>query len=301
MPKLGGLLRRADCFAEPVIGRTFAQPVGPQRRLGVELASSCREAVIPGCALLARARMLCSLHAGRRRAVRLMAEDLLIFRAPIDSRAARVWNIVWLRWGPNMNKPVIQFLTIWVFGFLVVWASPAGASSLFEFVAYGYVASAVETAVTGPPKSDPLVVGENFNAIVEIQTGVSNPLGYAAVGVAIPPPPYVYFSPGQSSGGASYFGNATFNGSSGSLPGGFSFTYVNGSPSSDILTAQFSVAGVNIIDDSGTLTLTLQPTEVFGGVSPVPLPPTLPLFGCAVLALGLFAYPWKKLRQKVAA
>jgi hypothetical protein len=200
-----------------------------------------------------------------------------------------------------MNKPAIQFLTIWVFGFLVVWASPAGASSLFEFVAYGYVASAVETAETGPPKSDPLVVGENFNAIVEIQTGVSNPLGYAAVGVAIPGPPYVYFSPGQSSGGASYFGNATFNGSSGSLPGGFSFTYVNGSPSSDKLTAQFSVAGVNIIDDSGTLTLTLQPTEVFGGVSPVPLPPTLPLFGCAVLALGLFAYPWKKLRQKVAA
>jgi len=80
------------------------------------------------------------------------------------------------------------------------------------------------------------------------------------------PPPYVIQFQVKAAEVPSYFGNATFNGSSGSLPGGFSFTYVNGSPSSDTLTAQFSVAGVNIADDSGRLTLTLQPTEVFGGV-----------------------------------
>jgi hypothetical protein len=56
---------------------------------------------------------------------------------------------------------------------------------------------------------------------------------------------------------------------------------VNGNPSSDTLTAQFLIEGVNAADDFGTLDLTLRST---------PLPPALPLFALALLALGLFGY-----------
>jgi hypothetical protein len=62
---------------------------------------------------------------------------------------------------------------------------------------------------------------------------------------------------------------------------GFTFTHVNGNPSSDTLTAQFLIAGVNTADDTGTLDLTLRST---------PLPPALPLFAFALLALGIVGY-----------
>jgi hypothetical protein len=62
---------------------------------------------------------------------------------------------------------------------------------------------------------------------------------------------------------------------------GFTFAHVNGNPSSDTLTAQFFIAGINTADDTGTLDLTLRNT---------PLPPALPLFAFALLALGIVAY-----------
>jgi hypothetical protein len=171
--------------------------------------------------------------------------------------------------------------------------SAAEASSLFSAEFFGYVSSAVETSGSGPPKSNPLIVGEPFGAIVDILSGNPSPIVYAALNVSISGV-YVFAIPGQTSQGASYFGNGSFNGYSGSIPG-FSFTYVSGSPSSDILTASFLVAGINRADDSGTLALTLQTTEVFGGsVSAVPLPPALPLFASGLLALGLFGFVARK-------
>jgi hypothetical protein len=61
---------------------------------------------------------------------------------------------------------------------------------------------------------------------------------------------------------------------------------------SDILTAQILVDSVDRADDNGVLTLTLQTTQAFGpnSVSPVPLPPSLPMFASALLVLGIFGF-----------
>jgi hypothetical protein len=168
-------------------------------------------------------------------------------------------------------------------------AAPAFAASIFDSSFSGVVTSAIETSDAGPSKSDPLMIGEPFSASVQIQQTGASTTGTAHLNVAVlgnffllPSPPIVPF---QSPSGAIYSGNASFssNGSgySGSLTG-FTFANANANnPSSFILTAQFLIASVDRADDSGTLNLTL---------SAVPLPPTLPLFALALLALGIVGY-----------
>jgi hypothetical protein len=166
-------------------------------------------------------------------------------------------------------------------------AGPALAASIFDFSFSGIVSSAIETAASGPPKSDPLMIGEPYSAFVQIQQIGTSTRGTASLNVNVRGEFFLFgapVAPNQSSSGATYSGNALFSSSAsgyaGSMPG-FTFTHVNGDPSSDTLTAQFLIAGVNTADDTGTLDLTLRST---------PLPPALPLFAFALLALGIFAF-----------
>jgi hypothetical protein len=166
-------------------------------------------------------------------------------------------------------------------------AGPAPAASIFDFSSFGVVSSAIETAPSGPPKSDPFMIGEPYSAFVQIQQIGASTRGTASLNVDVRGDFFLFgapVAPNQSSSGATYSGNALFSSSAsgytGSMPG-FTFTHVNGNPSSDTLTAQFLIAGVNTADDTGTLDLTLRST---------PLPPALPLFASALLALGIFGF-----------
>jgi hypothetical protein len=167
-------------------------------------------------------------------------------------------------------------------------AAPAFAASIFDSSFSGVVTSAIESSNSGPPKSDPLMIGEPYSAFVQIQQTGASTTGTASLNVNVRGDFFLFTGPfvgaNQSSSGATYSGNALFSSSAsgyaGSMPG-FTFTHVNGNPSSDTLTAQFFVAGINTADDTGTLDLTLRST---------PLPPALPLFALALLALGIFGY-----------
>jgi hypothetical protein len=166
-------------------------------------------------------------------------------------------------------------------------AAPAFAASIFDFSFSGVVTSAIESSDSGPSKSDPFMIGEPYSAFVQIQQTGASTTGTASLNVNVRGEFFLFgppLAPNQSSSGATYSGNAlcssSASGYAGSLPG-FTFTHVNGNPSSDTLTAQFLVAGINRADDTGTLDLTLRST---------PLPPTLPLFAFALLMLGIVAY-----------
>jgi hypothetical protein len=188
-----------------------------------------------------------------------------------------------------MGKPVVWFLAVWCFCIALFSASPSNAFSLFDYNFSGFVSSAIENPTfndSGPSKSDPLMVGEPFSASVQIQQTGSSITETAILDVnvlgsffLVPSPPVVPF---QSPSGAIYSGSATFinNGinTTGSL-NGFTFTFPDGNPSKGILTAQFVITGIDRADDSGTLNLTL---------SAVPLPPALPMFASALLALVIF-------------
>jgi hypothetical protein len=188
-----------------------------------------------------------------------------------------------------MGKPVVWFLAIWCFCIALFSASPSNAFSLLDYDFSGFVSSATEVADgSGPPKTDSLMIGEPFSALVQIQQTGSSITGAATLDVNVlgsffllSGPPIVPF---QSPSGAVYSGSATFinNGinTAGSL-NGFTFAFPDGNPSNGILTAQFVIASINRADDSGTLNLTL---------SAVPLPPSLPLFASALLALGFFGF-----------
>jgi hypothetical protein len=131
------------------------------------------------------------------------------------------------------------------------------------------------------------MIGEPYSAFVQIQQIGTSTRGTASLNVNVRGEFFLFgapVAPNQSSSGATYSGNALFSSSAsgyaGSMPG-FTFTHVNGNPSSDTLTAQFLIAGVNTADDTGRLDLTLRST---------PLPPALPLFVFALLALGIFGF-----------
>jgi hypothetical protein len=166
--------------------------------------------------------------------------------------------------------------------------TPAFAASIFDFSFSGVVTSAIESSNSGPPKSDPFMIGEPYTAFVQIQQAGASTTGTASLNVNVRGDFFLFTGPfvgsNQSSSGATYSGNALFSssasGNAGSMPG-FTFAHVNGNPSSDTLTAQFFIAGINTADDTGTLDLTLRNT---------PLPPALPLFAFALLALGIVAY-----------
>jgi hypothetical protein len=78
----------------------------------------------------------------------------------------------------------------------------------------------------------------------------------------------------------------SFSGSIGTL----SFTYINGDPSSYILTSEIPILSAGRADAGGDIRLTLEATSASISLSPVPLPPALPLFVSALAILRFAAY-----------
>jgi hypothetical protein len=178
-------------------------------------------------------------------------------------------------------------MAVWCFCTALFSAGPSNAFSLFDQSFSGLVTSAIETAPSGPPKTDALMIGEPFTASVSIQQIGASVTGTAVLDVNVLGTFFLFtgpYFPNQSLTGATYSGNATFDGSSGTLPG-FTFTLPGGDPFRGILTAQFSIAGINVADDTGSLNLTL---------SAVPLPPAFSMFASGLLALGLFGFAVRK-------
>jgi hypothetical protein len=145
-----------------------------------------------------------------------------------------------------MSKPAVRLLAVWRFCMALFSAGPSNAFSLFDQSFSGFVTSARETAPSGPPKTDALMIGEPFTASVSIQPIGASVTGTAVLEVNALGNFFLFTGPGfpnQSLTGATYCGNATSNGSAGTLPG-FTFTFPAGDPLHGILTAQFSIASI---------------------------------------------------------
>jgi hypothetical protein len=201
------------------------------------------------------------------------------------------------------------------FGLLLPVSKASAFGLFYDFSFSGTVESAVETDLSGDMYGATKVItamqGEPYRASFfitqngPVTTGTATFTGgLPGVFVLVSPPPG---TPLQTGPGVSYSnGNASllssppgnFSGSVGSsFP--FSFTYHNGNPSADVLTARWPVGAIFRADDSGSFSLTLGVTSASLSVSPVPLPRTLPMFAAALLALGIFGYVGR--RREVSA
>jgi hypothetical protein len=173
-------------------------------------------------------------------------------------------------------------------------ASTARASSLFyDFSFSGTVESAVEVPTFSSfpaPKVITSMIGQPFTASFlitqtgSITTGVAS-LDTNFAGVTITPYSTLPGMVDQTSTGIRVYGDASLSSSSPSnfsgAIGALSFVYANGS--GNVLVAPIHVSSINEADDQGAFYLTLNTT-----VSSVPLPPALPMFASALLALGIF-------------
>jgi hypothetical protein len=199
-----------------------------------------------------------------------------------------------------------RFLMLIAFvGLLLPAASPAKASSLFSFDFSGFVQLAIATSNAGPPKLEASLDGQAFSASFLITKTGSATTGVGSLATNLSG---FFGNPNLSPSGISFSGNAfllsnpahDFLGSVGPL----SFLYINGSRFGDFLTVQIPIQSVDRADDSGTLDLVLKADKAslsVSSVSPVPLPPALPLFATALLMLGLFAFYAKSNRGQIAA
>jgi hypothetical protein len=199
------------------------------------------------------------------------------------------------------------FLMLIVFvGLLLPAASPVKASSLFSFDFSGFVEIAIATSNAGPPKLEASLDGQAFSASFLITKTGSATTGVGSLATNLSG---FFGNPNLSSSGISFSGNALllsnpandFLGSVGPL----SFLYINGSRLGDFLTVQIPIQSVDRADDSGTLDLVLKADKaslsVSSSVSPVPLPPALPLFATALLMLGLFAFRARSNLRQIAS
>jgi hypothetical protein len=198
-----------------------------------------------------------------------------------------------------------KFTALTVFCFCFV-SSPAGAASFFlDFAFSGTVESAFETGPAIPsPIPIPSMVGQAFSESFFFSgaSGVASLVTNVPSSFILPviPPSYpvtLNYSGISFSGGAASLtlsGN-NFSGSIGSL----AFTYVNGNPSSDVLTAEIPILSAGQADAGGNINLTLEATSASISLSPVPLPPALPLFACALAALGIAAFRQRKLARRM--
>jgi hypothetical protein len=158
---------------------------------------------------------------------------------------------------------------------LLLGSTPLKAASL---IYSGFVSSSlIDTSLFVIPNS---LVGEPFSATFEL-----GPVGSATLLMNLP----FNFPAGTSGlvsvvpGGINFTGPTTVSPTTESIltkDGTFSFA-LNGN--------SFAVSGLEVIgfmhaDNSGFINLDLQVTNV----SPVPLPPALPMFASALLALGIF-------------
>jgi hypothetical protein len=199
-------------------------------------------------------------------------------------------------WGLKMLK-FLRLSAVCCFCLILPGTKLASAYSLFyNFTFSGFVETA--TAKTQLGTLPDTLHGQPFGASFSIDP--LNATGFASLTTNLPftfpagDPnlPIVTASGLSFSGPASLLspGHNNFSGSVGSL----TFLYIDGSPSSNILTANVTILAVHRADDSGSLSLTLQPTAASFSVSPVPLPPALPMFASALLILGIFGFVRRK-------
>jgi hypothetical protein len=202
---------------------------------------------------------------------------------------------------------MLKLLKPLVVGLVFSATNPANASSLsYDFFFTGTVQSAVEvssffSSFPNTTKNITSIVGQPFTASFQMAPAGPVASGIATLQTDFPhnhifiTPVYVYSNPppgaiNQGPTGISVYGGASFDSNSaytysGSV-GPLSFTYDNGLGS--VLLAPVHVSSVMEADDQGTLFLTLDTTSASLSVSPVPLPPALPMFAAALLALGIF-------------
>lgn len=63
-----------------------------------------------------------------------------------------------------MSKLAVRLLAVWCFCMASFSAAPSNAFSSFDQSFSGFVTSAIETAPSGPPKTDALMIAEPFTA-----------------------------------------------------------------------------------------------------------------------------------------
>jgi hypothetical protein len=206
----------------------------------------------------------------------------------------------------RMQRPLMMLIAC--VGLILPATSPARAASLYDFSFSGFIQTAVATSDAGPPpRLFTSLDGLAFSALFSIQQSSSGTTGSAKLYTDLSSiRGHLVGSPNQTTSGVTYSGNAMLLSDSANdyygsiLDSGspvISFVYNDGGLVGDSLIAQISVVSINRADDAGPLNLTLQPTSA--SVSPVPLPPALPMFASALLALGLAAYVRRKREPRV--
>jgi hypothetical protein len=186
----------------------------------------------------------------------------------------------------------------------------ASASSLFfDFSVSGTVESAIEVPFGAPggPKVVTSMIGQSFNATLAWTQTNAGTTGSVSLTTDFPLsvviPVYPPNTPGvfvQTTSGVTIYGDGSlassstneFTGSIGVSGFGLGppllFVYDNGSGT---VTARIGVHSIDHADDQGFLDLTLQANNA---VSSVPLPPALPMFASALLALGIVGFYFNK-------
>jgi hypothetical protein len=200
-----------------------------------------------------------------------------------------------------MRKFVIVLVAS-VFALLPLSPKASASSLFYDFSVSGTVESAVEVPYGAPggPRTITSMAGQSFNASLEWTQTNAGTTAAAVLTTDFPRsvviPVYPLDTPGvfvQTASGVTIYGDGSLASSTNEFTGliGASafglgpqllFDYANGSGT---LTANIFVKSIDHADDQGFLTLTLEAHTV----SPVPLPPTLPMFASALLALGIVA------------
>jgi hypothetical protein len=219
---------------------------------------------------------------------------------------AREWDGSLIQWGLKMRK-LVRLSAILA---AVAIASPAHASSIV-FSYSGYVSSDVLAWPTGPHfgpipiylpfGSDNLTgqafsITETFNLTNAFFSGGSYfaggntfPFGSAQITIAGVSEPYIAPLGGFTPTPGGFYSSLATRGAIGSI---YPFSHLD---YSSTFTPNGTVvnASLNVSDDQSFLwsrTLDFKVTSETFAVSPVPLPPALPLFVVALLALGIFGY-----------
>jgi len=196
-------------------------------------------------------------------------------------------------WFYSVGVQMPRFLLLaGAIGLALSATSPARASSIYSFSFSGVVELALATSVAGPPKLEGRLIGDPFVAHFSFEQGSTGTIGSGSLAIDLSAVSgHLYGNQGTS--GKDYFGRSLLlSDSSGDFlgsVGSFSFVFVDGSPFRDVLTAQIPFHSIDRADDSGTLKLILDAKTASFSVSAVPLPPALPMFASALLALGVFA------------
>jgi hypothetical protein len=190
--------------------------------------------------------------------------------------------------------------------FLIVSTSARAGSLLYDYSFSGYVSSS--TIDTNLIKVSNSLVGQPFSAVFAIDP--TDGIGTASLTTNLP----FSFAAGSLSGlpiatadGLTFSGPATFlsspNGfiysaSVGEIGGSFGFNIEAGNV---LDVSNVIIVGYMRADNPGSLNLGLQANSVSFSTSVVPLPPALPMFASALLALGAVGFLARKRQKRESA